>query len=188
MRILTYFLNDLMVIPEFKNNKIVEGFLKIKDLTKFTQMKEDADKMKPTTTVNHVQTVTGEVTVNFSLENKAYLEETKRVVPQVQRLYKYITRQGKALQVLQTDEVNTLYEIGNYFAELHEKSKQVHEKVPKSSGISRLNDLYIIMNNMTIEWGNLLRNQHQIIEKNWNTFFKYIRNDLFGFMEIFELQ
>ena len=41
------------------------------------------------------------------------------------------------------------------------------------------------MNNMTIEWGNILRNQFQIIEKNWNTFFKYIRNDLFGYMEIF---
>ena len=54
MRILTYFLNDLASTPEFLNNKIVEGFLKIKELSKFTQMKEDADKMKPTTTVNHV--------------------------------------------------------------------------------------------------------------------------------------
>ena len=54
MRILTFFLNDLVSIPEFLNNKIVEGFLKIKDLAKFTQMKEDGDKMKPTATVNHV--------------------------------------------------------------------------------------------------------------------------------------
>ena len=59
MRILTYFLNDLMNIPEFMNNKIVEGFLKLKDNAKFSQMKEDGDKMKPTGTVNHVETVTG---------------------------------------------------------------------------------------------------------------------------------
>lgn len=43
-----------MSIHEFRNNKIVEGFLKIKDGAKFTQMKEDGDKMKPTDTVNHV--------------------------------------------------------------------------------------------------------------------------------------
>ena len=59
MRILTYFLNDLMKIPEFRNNKVVEGFLKIKDNAKFSQMKEDGDKMKATETVNHVETQTG---------------------------------------------------------------------------------------------------------------------------------
>jgi len=41
---------------------------------------------------------------------------------------------------------------------------------------------------MTIEWGNLIRSQYQIIEKNFNTFFKYVRNDLHGYLEIFALQ
>lgn len=43
----------------------------------------------------------------------------RRIVPELERLYKQITRQGKALQVIQTDEVNTLYEMGNLFAECH---------------------------------------------------------------------
>jgi len=30
-------------------------------------------------------------------------------MPEMERLYKQITRQGKALQAVQTDEVNTLY-------------------------------------------------------------------------------
>lgn len=34
----------------------------------------------------------------------------------MERLYKQITRQGKSLQAIQTDEVNTLYEMGNLFA------------------------------------------------------------------------
>ena len=83
MRILTYFLNDLMNIPEFMNNKIVEGFLKLKDNAKFSQMKEDGDKMKPTGTVNHVETVTGQVIVNFNVDNKAYLEEMKKNIPEI---------------------------------------------------------------------------------------------------------
>lgn len=41
---------------------------------------------------------------------------------------------------------------------------------------------------MMIEWGNLLRGQFQIIEKNFNTFFKYVRNDLHGYLEVFQIQ
>jgi hypothetical protein len=33
----------------------------------------------------------------------------KKVVPEMERIYKQITRQGKALQAIQTDEVNALY-------------------------------------------------------------------------------
>ena len=72
--------------------------------------------------------------------------------------------------------------MGNYFADLHEKSKDVINRVPKASGLDKLNEIYILMNNMTIEWGNIIRNQFQIFEKNWNTFFKYIRNDHFGYL------
>ena len=88
---------------------MVEGFLKIRDGSTFVQMKADGDKMKPNTTVDHVETQTGQVTVNFSLENKAYMDQIKKFMPEMERLYKQITRQGKALQAVQTDEVNTLY-------------------------------------------------------------------------------
>jgi hypothetical protein len=37
---------------------------------------------------------------------------------------------------------------------------------------------------MMIEWGNLTRNQHQLLEKNFNTFFKYVRNEFYGFTEL----
>ena len=119
IRILTYFLNDLMVVPEFKNNRIVEGFLKLKDAAKLTQLKEDGDKMRPAQSVSQVETESGEIVVNFSLENKANMEEMRKIVPEMERIYKLITRQGKTLQVIQTDEVNTLYEMGNLFSSLH---------------------------------------------------------------------
>ena len=63
----------------------------------------------------------------------------RKFIPDMERLYKSITRQGKTLQAIQTDEVNSLYELGNLFAELHEKSRDVLNRVPKAKGLSRLN-------------------------------------------------
>jgi hypothetical protein len=72
--------------------------------------------------------------------------------------------------------------MGNLFAELHEKSREVLNRVPKAQGLRKLNGIFVTLNNMMIEWGNLLRGQFQIIEKNFNTFFKYVRNDLHGYL------
>lgn len=46
MKILEYFLNDLINIPEFLNNKYVQGFLSISDGPKFNSLKSDGDKIK----------------------------------------------------------------------------------------------------------------------------------------------
>ena len=53
--------------------------------------------------------------------------------------YKQLTRNSKALQNLYTQEVNTLYEMGNQFAELHEGSREILNKLPKSTGLKKLN-------------------------------------------------
>jgi hypothetical protein len=44
MRILEYFLNDLMAVPEFRNNRYVEGFLRVTEPSKFAKLKEDSEK------------------------------------------------------------------------------------------------------------------------------------------------
>ena len=77
--------------------------------------------------------------------------------------YKQLTRTSKALQNLYTQEVNTLYEMGNLFAELHEESREILNKLPKSTGLKKLNEVFITSNNMMIEWGNVLRNQHEFL-------------------------
>lgn len=42
MRILEYFLNDVANIPEFFNNRYVEGFLRITDPGKLSQLKDES--------------------------------------------------------------------------------------------------------------------------------------------------
>lgn len=71
--------------------------------------------------------------------------------------------------------------MGNMFADLHEQTRETLNKLPRCKDIGTLNDIFITLNNMMIEWGNLTRNQHQLMESNFNTFFKYVRNELYGF-------
>jgi hypothetical protein len=54
--------------------------------------------------------------VRFNAETRAYLQEMKNFVPEMERLYKSLTRQGKALQNLQLQEVNAMYDMGNICA------------------------------------------------------------------------
>ena len=53
--------------------------------------------------------------------------------------------------------------MGNIFAELHENAREILNKLPKSIGLKKINDVFITSNNMMIEWGNVLRNQHDIL-------------------------
>lgn len=87
----------------------------------------------------------------------------EKKVSEYQRLYKEITRRGKNLQLIITEEVNTLYEMGNMFADLHELTRETSNRLPKCQGISSMNEIFITLNNMMIEWGNLTRNQHQFL-------------------------
>lgn len=116
MRILEYFLNDLLAVPEFRNNRFVEGFLKITEPSKFAKLKEESEKEGRQESLGQVETESGEVVVRFTSETRAYLQEMKNFVPEMERMYKSLTRQGKALQNLQLEEVNSLYEMGNLCA------------------------------------------------------------------------
>lgn len=49
------------------------------------------------------------------------------------------------------------------FADLHELTRETVNRLPKCQGISNINDIFITLNNMMIEWGNLTRNQHQFL-------------------------
>jgi hypothetical protein len=103
------------------------------------------------------------VNVKLTEENNAYYREMEKFVPKMETTYKQLTRNSKALQNLYTQEVNTLYEMGNLFAELHEGSREILNKLPKSTGLKKINEVFITSNNMMIEWGNVLRNQHEFL-------------------------
>ena len=112
----------------------------------------------------------------------------EKFVPKMETIEKQLTRHSKTMQGFCTQQVNTLYEMGNLCAELHENSRDILNKLPKSTGLSKLNEAFITSNNMMIEWGNIIRSQNDFMEMNFNTFFKYIRNDLHGYFEINQKQ
>lgn len=43
-----------------------------------------------------------------------------------------------------------------------------------------LSDTIVVLNNMLVEWGNIVREQHGFIEKNFNAFIRYTRNEIYS--------
>lgn len=78
------------------------------------------------------------------------------------------------MKKLTGDKINTLYDIANKFADLHEIFSKFNTNQP-TEGLSKLSKIYISLNNMMVEWGNSLKKEMEEIEKNLCTFFKYIR-------------
>ena len=66
MKILEYFLNDLINIPEFLNNKYVQGFLSISDAPKFNSLKSDGDKTKGFTHFSDCENYDGHINVRLA--------------------------------------------------------------------------------------------------------------------------
>ena len=68
----------------------------------FTKLKDECEKMVVNDQPNTAETTSGEIDIVFNAETRAYLEEMKKFIPEVEPLYKQITRQGKAVQLHQT--------------------------------------------------------------------------------------
>lgn len=54
--------------------------------------------MKPFQAIADCQNIEGKVTSKLSEENKTFLTEMQKNIPEIQRLYKSITRGGKTMQ------------------------------------------------------------------------------------------
>ena len=52
--------------------------------------------------------------------------------------------------------------MGNLFADLHANLKTFNMKLPQLAQNS-LSSTYVRLNNMMIEWGNIVKNQHSFI-------------------------
>lgn len=75
--------------------------------------------------------------------------------------------------------------MGNQFAELYSITGKFNAFVTNEA-TDRLNQIYAMLNNMMVEWGNSLKKEIQDVEKNLCTFFKYVREEFMGFREILD--
>lgn len=75
--------------------------------------------------------------------------------------------------------------MGNQFADLHLLLRDFNNRLPNFKQPS-LNDTYITLNNMMVEWGNIIRNQYSYMEKNFNTFFKFMRHEIYSIKELYQ--
>ena len=73
MSILTFFLNDIMTIPEFRNNRVVIGFLRLTESSAFAKLKEEGEKQVVNVDPKCAEATSGELTIRFDAETKAYM-------------------------------------------------------------------------------------------------------------------
>lgn len=62
------------------------------------------------------------------------------------------------MKKLTGDKINTLYDIANKFADLHEICSKFNTNQP-TEGLSKLSKIYVSLNNMMVEWGNSLKKE-----------------------------
>jgi hypothetical protein len=65
--------------------------------------------------------------------------------------------------------------MGNQFADIHTLLQSFNKKVPKNSQ-DGLGTVFVNLNNMVIEWGNIVKSQFDFIERSFLPFFRYSRN------------
>jgi hypothetical protein len=66
--------------------------------------------------------------------------------------------------------------MGDQLAGLHAgalKTSKLEDR--QDSGFSQLKDIFVRLNNMVVEWGNVSKNQIDFIETNCNVVYKYVR-------------
>jgi hypothetical protein len=74
MNTLSFFLNDLALVPEIFQSRYVLGFLSYSNDKQFEDLKREAEKKEAFETITSLETDTGTVTVKLNNETKAYME------------------------------------------------------------------------------------------------------------------
>ena len=113
-----------------------------------------------------------------------FCEELDTFLGGAEVLYKSVNKSARELQNNFVEETNTLYTMSNQFADLYSHLKIFNNKLPQFAQAG-LNDTYITLNNMMVEWGNIVKNQHSFIEKSFLPFFRYVRNEIYSYKELY---
>jgi len=75
--------------------------------------------------------------------------------------------------LLDFDQVSTtLFTMGEIFENLYKKSNNFNNHVNLNKNF-KLDDIYVTLNNMMVNWGNSIVHQMSIIQENLCNFFKY---------------
>ena len=180
MNYLNQFLNDLIIVEEFKTSNFLKYFLSIVDRNKFEyKMKEINNIPEPHMYIEDMKTLSGKIKIVNDINfNEHYFSNIQN----------YIKLQNQLLTKLNQDlkyfykSINTAYshleKVQNDFELLHLLNSQVHMN---EDIIQSYEQLIIFFKN----WKNIIFNQNDIIKKKIKDFYKYVKMEGEAYLELY---
>jgi hypothetical protein len=180
MRFLQNFLTDCVNHPLLKHSEILFCFLSLKKKEEIELKKKEYNKKVSPFFVKNVKSLTGEVKTKISNELETYFINIKDhsdfVVENLQKL----TKSFKSLSILFDELNNKMNEISKICDDLYNINKKYYENIETIESFK-------ILSETIKDWGNIQKNQSELVNINLREFFRYIKNEYKSLSEMLSL-
>ncbi|CAD8173000.1 unnamed protein product [Paramecium octaurelia] len=172
MKYLEKFLKSIFKCELLRHDKWFFAFLSSKDEKDFKQIQKLSTQVQKVTKLEQIISMDGKVSLEINENINAYNIEATQLVNSVDLCYRKLRKSSKQL-LLDFDQLsNTIFNMGSTCAELYQISNKFNQSIPLGK-ISKLDILYISMNNMLVQWGDNLTAQIKIVQEELCYFFKF---------------
>ncbi|KRX10816.1 Phox homologous domain [Pseudocohnilembus persalinus] len=178
LSILEKFLQKLVKCPELKGCPYIQRFLETTNEKEFKNLIREMEKVKEVHKLEEIRSIDGLIQSKLDKDINIYCQKSQEYYHHSDLIYKKIRQLSKQLFVDFYNVSNTLANIGECFSQLHDQSQTFNQGLTKEEDKQPLlEEMYITLNNMNIQWGETLQSQMDHVQKNLQFFFKYYNQE-----------
>ncbi|CAD8061070.1 unnamed protein product [Paramecium sonneborni] len=172
MKFLEKFLQYLFQYELIRHDRWFQAFLSIKEEKDFKHIQKLSTQISRVTKLEQIISLDGQIQLQINDNLGSYNNESALLINSIEVNYKKLRKESKQL-LLDFDQLsNTIYNMGQTCTDLYQFSNKFNQSIPQGK-ISKLDILYISMNNMLVQWGNNLTAQIKIVQEELCSFFKF---------------
>ncbi|CAD8053120.1 unnamed protein product [Paramecium sonneborni] len=172
MKFLEKFLQYLFQYELIRYDKWFQAFLSIKEEKDFKHIQKLSTQISRVTKLEQIISLDGYIQLQLNDNLTTYNNESTFLLSSIEINYKKLRKDSKQL-ILDFDQLsNTIYNMGKTCTELYQFSNKFNQSISQGK-FSKLDILYISMNNMLVQWGNNLTAQIKIVQEELCFFFKF---------------
>ena len=176
-RFLKNFLQSCVNHPLLKHSEILFCFLSMSKKEEFEPKKQEYSKKVSPFFVKNVKSLTGEVKTKISPELETYFINTKDHSSFIIENLQKVTKIYKSITILFDEVKNKMNEVSKVWEDLYKISQKYYDKIETTES-------YRVLSEMMKDWGNIQKNQSELININLREFFRYIKNEYKSFYDM----
>jgi hypothetical protein len=180
MHFLNEFLNNVVMIEEFKASDILIAFLSMADRTQFEyKMKEANNPPPPPLYIEDIKTLSGKVKIFIDNNlDEQYFGNVQNYFKLQNQLLEKLNEDLKFFYKMMNAAVTNLENVQKDFEFLHLLNSQVHMKEDIVKSYEQFGFFFK-------NWKNVIFNQNDVIRRRVKDFFKYVRMEGEAYLELF---